>query len=423
MTGKTIYPPPIQPAIILPRLRQDFSFHTQKIRKICKEAARNPTKEEGKRQAKLYKNHKGIRESLQDARFSPEPDEQKLTHLHQTDAVSFPTPGILYHFTKPDLLRSSFGRTCWAAPASQKAASPHYIETLRQQSMAFCDVLHEMTLNIPHLGDYIVGLDAASEELNIEPWVYAPVFRYARSRRNTYPRQLCTRMPIPNLGLTYHVGEEFRHLVSGLRVTDEVLEHFGFKAGDRLGHAISLQADPLLWQQENQVCSLPALEHLENLLWLWNLKNTEPELELMADVDKRILETARSLYGKIDRLTPYLLWSAYQKKFSPLDPAAILHAYNVCEQCRYRSASVPDSGPCPLSHAEQSGDWTIERLLLTHFCPRYLERYRKPLFVQVPRDEVQLLRQLQRILKKKAGQLGITIEVNPTSNASIDRSV
>lgn len=60
MTGKTIYPPPIQPAIILPRLRQDFSFHTQKIRKICKEAARNPTKEEGKRQAKLYKNHKGI---------------------------------------------------------------------------------------------------------------------------------------------------------------------------------------------------------------------------------------------------------------------------------------------------------------------------------------------------------------------------
>ena len=360
-----------------------------------------------------------IRESLQDTRFPRQTDEQKLTRLHQTDAVSFPTPGILYHFTKPDLLRSSFGRICWAAPDSQKANSPHYIETLRQQSMMFCDVLHEMILNIPHLGDYIVGLDAASEELNIEPWVYAPVFRYARSRRNTYPRQLCTRMPIPNLGLTYHVGEEFRHLVSGLRVTDEVLEHFGFKAGDRLGHAISLQADPLLWQQENQVCSLPTLEYLENLLWLWNLKNTEPELELIADVGKRILETAESLYGKIDRLTPYLLWSAYQKKFSPLDPTHILHAYNTCEQCMYRPLSMQPAGICPLSHAEQSGDWTIERLLLTHFCPRYLERYRKPLFVQVPRDEVQLLRQLQRILKKKAGQLGITIEVNPTSNASI----
>lgn len=360
-----------------------------------------------------------VHESLQNDRFLQESETEKLKRLYQTNSISFPTPGILYHFTKPDLLRSSFGRTCWAASDSQKAQSPYYVETLRQQSMIFCDVLHEMILDVPHLGEYIVGLDAASEELNIEPWVYAPVFRYARNRRNTHPRQLYTQSPIPNLGLTYHVGEEFRHLISGLRVTDEVMEHFGLKAGDRLGHAISLQADPLLWQQENQVCSLPTLEYLENLLWLWNLKNTESGLEVMVDVDKRILETAQPLYGKTEHLTPYLLWCAYQKKFSQLSVEDISHSYDVCEHCIYRPESEKVPHVCPLSHAEQSGDWTVERLLLTHFCPRYLERYRKPIFVQVPRDEVQLLRQIQQILKKKTGQLGITIEVNPTSNTSI----
>ena len=43
---------------------------------------------------------------------------------------------------------------------------------------------------------------------------------------------------IQNMGFTYHVGEDFRHIASGLRHVDEVIENFHYKAGDRLGHAI-----------------------------------------------------------------------------------------------------------------------------------------------------------------------------------------
>src|SRR5699024_6887722 len=88
-----------------------------------------------------------VHESLQNDRFLQESETEKLKRLYQTNSISFPTPGILYHFTKPDLLRSSFVRTCWAAPDSQKAQSPYYVETLRQQSIIFCDVLHEMILD------------------------------------------------------------------------------------------------------------------------------------------------------------------------------------------------------------------------------------------------------------------------------------
>ena len=74
---------------------------------------------------------------------------------------------------------------------------------------------------------------------------------------------------IPNIGFTYHVGEEFRHIMSGLRHISEVMEHFNYKAGDRLGHAIALGVDVDQWVRENEVITIPAMEHLENLLWLW----------------------------------------------------------------------------------------------------------------------------------------------------------
>lgn len=357
-------------------------------------------------------------ESAISNRYDEESETETLMRLYNSNTISFPTPGIIYHFIKPDFIRSIFGNVCWSATPNQKALSPNYVETLRQQSMAFCDALHEMILCVPYLGDYIVGLDAASEELNIEPWVYAPVFVYARSKHNTYPRQFYTQNTIPNLGLTYHVGEEFRHLISGLRVTDEVLEHFGMKAGDRLGHAISLQIDPVLWQQENKVCSLPIIEQLENLLWLWNLKNTVHDLEFVIDVDKKILELSQQLYGNSKNLSPYLLWSAYQKKFIQLNINNLFNNYDECKNCiceyQYNSEIC-----CPIIKSEKNGTWTVESLLLTHFCPYFLERYRKPIFVQIQREEVELFNKLQSYLKKKTGQLGITIEVNPTSNSSI----
>ena len=359
-----------------------------------------------------------------------------LDQLHEKQFLSFPTIGVIYHFTKPDLLRSSFGQTCWADNPQYKANTPHYVETLRAQYGIFCDTLTEMFLEIPYLGEYVVGLDAASEELNAEPWIYAPVFVYARSKHNTWPMNPNTHSAIPNLGLTYHVGEEFRNLYSGLRAIDEVLEYFGFKAGDRLGHAVALQVNPVLWQRENSVTAIPAIEHMENMLWRWSIKNQKPGFEQEYDLELKIMELAQQLYGNTEGITPYHLWKAYQCKF--LNSRGLPQNCQRCTRCK----AYPHTETCPLSNINtdegrstsdintgegrstnniNTGEdrWTEERLLLTYFCPLYQERFRKPIFVPVAAEETDLLMKLQSELRQKAGQLGITIEVNPTSNSAI----
>lgn len=342
--------------------------------------------------------------------------DQTLKRLGGSGEVSIPTPGIIYHFTKPEFMRNIFGLVCGMDPTVRKDTSPYYVETLRRQYMVFCDTLSEMVRETPYLGEYVVGLDAASEEMGIEPWVYAPVFTYARRKDNTVPIQWYTKSTIPSLGLTYHVGEDFRHLLSGLRVVDEVLEHFGFKAGDRIGHGIALQVDPQEWQEQHGVVAVPRMEYLEDLLWIWGVKFQGGVLPVPHDLELKIMKQAESLYPTSSGITPYLLWKVYQRKFHLLDVEGVVEDVQVCQKCLQCGGT---GGACPLQNHCHNMVWSEERLLMTHFCPLYQEKYRKPIFVQVTENEVPLMEALQKGIKEKIGQRGITVEVNPTSNASI----
>ncbi|APT32978.1 hypothetical protein MCBMB27_03687 [Methylobacterium phyllosphaerae] len=77
------------------------------------------------------------------------------------------------------------------------------------------------------------GVDAASNELHAPPEPFAPAFRLARAAG------------IPRA--TFHVGEDFRHLVSGIRAVAEALTFLDLRSGDRIGHATALGITPNLW--------------------------------------------------------------------------------------------------------------------------------------------------------------------------------
>lgn len=67
----------------------------------------------------------------------------------------------------------------------------------------------------------IRGIDAANSEILARPEVFAQAFRFLRNELRTdtqYPN---------NLGMTYHVGEDFLDAVDGLRAVDEVLTFYG----------------------------------------------------------------------------------------------------------------------------------------------------------------------------------------------------
>ena len=83
------------------------------------------------------------------------------------------------------------------------------------------------------LKHWLRGIDAASNEMDTPPEVFAPVFR------------LCRRLGIERA--TYHVGEDFLHLAGGIRQIDDALRFLDLREGDRLGHCTAVGIEPGIW--------------------------------------------------------------------------------------------------------------------------------------------------------------------------------
>lgn len=129
---------------------------------------------------------------------------------------------------------------------------------------------------------FVVGIDSCNLELATPPEVFAPVFRFLReypislmgdSRRFSPYASLdaSIRELIKNrrLGMTYHVGEDFRHLLSGLRAICEVVDFLAPNPGDRLGHGTALALSPEQWLEHNGFQAVvPKLEWLDTLVWV-----------------------------------------------------------------------------------------------------------------------------------------------------------
>lgn len=82
----------------------------------------------------------------------------------------------------------------------------------------------------------VTGIDAAANELDTPPEVFAPLFRTLR------------RAGMPHA--SFHVGEDYRHLVSGIRAVVEAVTFLDLRNGDRIGHGTALGLDPALWRQK-----------------------------------------------------------------------------------------------------------------------------------------------------------------------------
>lgn len=78
------------------------------------------------------------------------------------------------------------------------------------------------------------GVDGAGNELDAPPEVFAPTFR--RMRRL-----------LASGGATFHAGEDFLHLLSGIRAVDEAITFLDLSDGDRVGHAVALGVAPDHW--------------------------------------------------------------------------------------------------------------------------------------------------------------------------------
>ena len=332
-------------------------------------------------------------------------NNQRKLNIHTKQ--SFPNIGLVYHFIKKEDPDNFNGSTCIANDRSASLDCQDY-STMRKNYCLFLEALNELLEEFPLLTKYVVGIDAASVEHRTEPWVFAPIFCKARSGKRIIPYSASSGNYIQNLGFTYHVGEDFRHIVSGLRHIDEVLTHFNYRSGDRLGHAIALgiNIDELVAQQGT--VAIPIMEYLENLLWMWQYVNVNSDIgDAPNNLEFIIMKVAKEIYGdRINGIDAHFLWRVYQKKFENVDP---------------KEYHFIQDGKCVLLNSDSINSRNndlLKKLLCSHFCPCWYEQYKKPIFVSM-NENVQLYKNLQMSLIKKVEKMGIYVETNPSSNAAI----
>lgn len=167
-------------------------------------------------------------------------------------------------------------------------------------------------LSTPHpVVPFIIGIDAANLELTTPPEVFAPAFRFLKEYPIKLHRRSSTKEKFGQyddiaalvkkrrLGMTYHVGEDFRHLLSGLRAIHEVIEFLKPLPGDRLGHAIALALSPEIWAaQVGYQAVMPRLEWLDTLVWLHYLLGPGHDLIGELAIEDHIQLHSREIYKK-----------------------------------------------------------------------------------------------------------------------------
>ncbi|WP_186174811.1 antiviral RADAR system adenosine deaminase RdrB [Vibrio jasicida] len=159
--------------------------------------------------------------------------------------------------------------------------------------------------DIVDLRSVIRGFDVAGNENDLPIEIFAPVLRVLRSgqHESTSPFDKRLRNPF----LTVHAGEDFSHILSGLRSIDEAVYFCDFKAGDRLGHALALGINVSAWASRQKSAFVTCRQHLDNLVWLKSIA-----LKLLEHSPK-FESCLKTLEFKIDAWTNYL-YSSYDTK-------------------------------------------------------------------------------------------------------------
>lgn len=233
----------------------------------------------------------------------------------------------------------------------------------------------------PALRHLVVGFDAAGRELDCPPRAFAGAVKTIRDHADRLAAQ--SEGPAWHPGVTWHVGEDFRDLLTGLRRVHEVCTFFELRPGDRLGHGLALAWCPIDWYRDAKRPHALVNERILDLLWAIQLLQREDRRHHRAlqVAERHLREVARAAEVKTERLSLPVVIDAL------LDPAPLPSARSEGEILEALGLRPGDDRLAPPAH-------------------------RDPVW---PR----LVRLVQRVVWRRVRELGLTVEVNPTSNLII----
>lgn len=332
--------------------------------------------------------------------------------IKSNEVGEVPKIGLIFHLIKE---KDDCGYDkCWQNYHNLAKEELYYFR-LKNMYKEQVKILNEIRENVPGMDKYILGIDAASIENNTEPWVFTDAYNIGRGSEYNKTIYKLSKKQIQNLGFTFHVGEEFRHILSGLRRIDEVVEHFKYHAGDRIGHGIALGVNIDEWINNNRIIVIPRGEMLDNLLWVWGFFNGRESFTVLniPKLERKIVALAEQVYGSVDGIKIHTLWRVYRRKFK--DNAQCY------ESIKKMIASKNDEAKvfCKYIEKDFSQRWTEDTLFFAMHCKCYLEKMTEPILIEVSEDDKILFKEIQKSLIDKISVNGIYVETNPTSNLTI----
>lgn len=280
---------------------------------------------------------------------------------------------------------------------------------LKRKAIALAVFLKES----PDNKKYVVGVDAAASEFDAGPEVFAQTYRFLRKQGVKH--------------FTFHAGEDFSHLVSGLRTIVEAVKYLDLWPGDRLGHCTAIGISPDLWiQRIGKSCYLPQGEWLDDLVFVWMLireSKHEGLQQLVLPLESEIAEYSYKVYGK--HYPPYLLVKAWD--YRQYDPFLLLEKADAHydrwysnyshQQLKDINAGLSEAGLKPIIeayHAPMDNRKFSRREVDTR------RNYDKVIEIETGKlFNPQTLEIIQRLILEYLAKKEIVIEALPTSNLCI----
>lgn len=299
----------------------------------------------------------------------------------------------------------------------------------------------------------IRGIDAASEEIGCRPEVFAQAFRYLRNRSVTYMDHMTGESKkLPDLCMTYHVGEDFLDVIDGLRAIDEAISFLNMRCGDRLGHALALGVDVGEWYESkaNRIL-ISQMDYLDNLVWLYS-KIRKHHIEGCEDalryIEKRYDEYFRIIYlnntsdayleAVINNAVEYFEKQKIQNNYGNKQCCFTINTYYDSWKLRGDDPGYFSSGFFRLNDCDKTewDEYGINKLFPENYRIRYnpeaaylfhtyhynnkvKKEGNKKKEININSCIIEAAQKVQKKMQWIIAQKGICIETNPSSNALI----
>lgn len=307
----------------------------------------------------------------------------------------------------------------------------------------------------PETAKRLRGIDGCSREIGCRPEVLAQTYRYLKNhivyaKRNKVYYDNNKEVTVPQLQMTYHVGEDFQSLVDGLRAIEEAIMFFNLNCGSRLGHALALGEDPDEYYEGKKNCILiTQQDYLDNLVWVYyRIKRFSliGYADLLLNIEQEYNKYFRLIYGDAVsdeffeavireagkyfqrsnervskgysnthfnfRISEY--YSAWQLRGD--DPECYKNGYfkDTEDFSEWKRFSV--NKECPRDYRIRYNPECAYLYFLYHYNPHVKNEGRKTIEVQISHKMIKCIKEIQREMQFWISKLGIGIEVNPSSN-------